>query len=42
MADTEAPSSSKRKRKYMTSFSNVSQEEAESILGFEFDKFYYS
>jgi hypothetical protein len=30
MADTEAPL--KRKRKYMTSFLNVSQEEAELIL----------
>lgn len=40
MADTAT--SSKRKRKYITSFSNVSQEEAELILGFEFAEFYGS
>ena len=40
MAGTEE--SSKRKGKYMTSFSNVSQGEAELILGFEFRKFYRS
>ncbi|CAF0978167.1 unnamed protein product [Rotaria sordida] len=40
MAGTEA--SSKRKRKYITSFSNVSPEEAESILGFQLIKFYDS
>jgi hypothetical protein len=40
MADTEAPS--KGKRKCMTSFSNVSQGEAELILGFWFYEFYYS
>lgn len=34
-------SSSNRKRKYVTSFSNISQEEAEMILGFEIHKFYY-
>ena len=38
MADTEA--SSKQKRKCITSFSSVSQEEAESILGFKLRKFY--
>jgi hypothetical protein len=40
MADTEP--SSERKREYITSFSNVSQEEAEVILGFRFGEFYYS
>ncbi|CAF1683160.1 unnamed protein product [Rotaria sp. Silwood1] len=40
MADTEA--CSKREKKYKTSFLNVSQEEAESILGFELIKFYAS
>ena len=38
MANTEAFS----KKKYMTSFSHVSQEEAELILGFELYEFYYS
>jgi hypothetical protein len=38
MADKEP--SLKRKGKYITSFSNVSQEEAEVILGFEFGEFY--
>lgn len=38
MADTGTPS----KRKYMTSFSNVSQEEAEAILGFRLAEFYES
>ena len=33
--------SPKRKRKYATSFSNVSQEEAESTLGLELADFYY-
>lgn len=40
MADTQT--SSKRKRKYVTSFSNVTQEEAELILGFSFRDFYGS
>ncbi|CAF0978149.1 unnamed protein product [Rotaria sordida] len=40
MADTEAHS--KRKKKYKNSFSNISQKEAESILGFELDIFYDS
>lgn len=40
MADAAPPS--KRKRKYVTSFSNVSQEEAELILGFQLYKFYNS
>ena len=38
MADTEA--SSKREKKYKNSFSNVSQEEAELILGFRLMEFY--
>jgi hypothetical protein len=38
MADTEP--SSKRQKKYITSFSYVSQEEAESTLGFELGEFY--
>jgi hypothetical protein len=38
MADKEP--SLKRKGKYITSFANVSQEEAEVILGFEFGEFY--
>ena len=42
MADTDNATSSKRKRKYMTSFSNVSQEEAEIALGFKFFKLYRS
>ena len=33
---------SKRKRKYVTSFSNMSQEDAEKILGFRFARFYCS
>ncbi|CAF0927384.1 unnamed protein product [Rotaria sordida] len=40
MADTEVRS--KRKKKYKNSFSNISQKEAESILGFELDIFYDS
>ncbi|CAF0854892.1 unnamed protein product [Rotaria sordida] len=40
MADTEVRS--KRKKKYKYSFSNISQKEAESILGFELDIFYDS
>ena len=39
---TDTPTSSRRKRKYITCFSNVSQEEAESILGFRFARFYKS
>jgi hypothetical protein len=42
MADTDNATSSKRKREYMTSFSNVSQEEAEIALGFKFFKLYRS
>lgn len=38
MADSTT--SSKRKRKYITAFSNVSQEEAELILGLDFVTFY--
>ena len=37
---TGTATSSKRKTKYVTSFPNVSQEEAESILGFRFARFY--
>ena len=34
--------SSREKRKYINAFSNVSQEKAELVLGFEFDEFYKS
>ena len=40
MADTET-TTFKREKKYTTSFSNVPQEQAERILGFQFVPFYY-
>ncbi|CAF3052744.1 unnamed protein product [Rotaria sp. Silwood2] len=38
---TDIESCSKDQTKYMTSFSNVIEEEAESLLGFKFYEFYY-